>query len=363
QDTSRYLIIRNCTILDVYEKGIYLNNVTNTVITNCTIQGGPEAPYQGIRLFNVTYVNVTHCVINNGGNGDLGGGITLVYSSNNYLTGNLLAGNNYGISLDNSTNNTLAENNIIGAAYDYNSPVGIAVGDNSTDNTLLNNHVTSIFQGTGIEIDYSPDNVLTANNVSSNVAEFWTEGGIVIWEADHCILTNNIADNNFGDGILLLQSSNVLVSNNTDLSNKFYWAGDGIDLIQSNNCSISNNNASNNNYHGIDLVDSDFNTVTGNDFSGNINGCIQVYFSYINNYSFGEDYWHEFVNGNLIYNNAGCFFLAIPGGGLWILGGIAAFAAVLFMRHRKASIRTSERKTAEAAPKSSEVSDGREEKN
>ena len=127
---------------------------------------------------------------------------------------------------------------------------------NISDNNVSNNWA-------GISLYNSSNNTIKNNAVNSNF-----EIGIILEFWSNCnTITNNIASTNgVGIGLGRFTSSNIL-TNNIASNN-----GDGIRLYSSSDNKLTNNNASNNNYGIYLLLHSNNNTITGNTAFNNTGG-------------------------------------------------------------------------------------------
>jgi PGF-pre-PGF domain-containing protein len=221
-------------------------------------------------VFNVTvdYVNISGFNVS-GATTDEFAGIYLDSVEHCYISDNIVSGNDCGILLYNSSDNTLTKNTAFGN-YD-----GILLEDSSY-NTLTNNNASGNY--CGIILDNSSDNTLTNNTASGNY------GGIILDNSSDNTLTNNTASDNVG-GILLYTSSYNMLTNNTALSNDC-----GMLLDTSNYNTLTNNTASGNNI-GIFLSISSNNTLTNNTVSGN-------YFCIILNISNNNTLTNNTASGN-----------------------------------------------------------------
>jgi|GEM_PF-1341214 len=211
---------------------VFYVNANNVKISGFTISGANQnAPYSGIYLYRAG-----SCTIEN----------------------NVISGNWYGITLDNSTGNVLSNNEV-----SSNSDTGIyLVG--SVNNKLTGNTVSSNYQY-GIWLkDSSNTNNLTGNLASSN-----TRSGFLL--DNQCIgnsLVNNVADANGGHGIYLnTASSSNSLKNNTVSSNSIY----GIYLSSSGDNRVTDNNRIISNGRGICLSNSNYNRIFNNYFSNTEN--------------------------------------------------------------------------------------------
>jgi parallel beta-helix repeat protein len=227
--------------------GSYVN-ISEFSITNAT-----DFQKAGIHIGE----GVDHCNIsdNHVSNNDFG--ILLNNASNNTLQKNNASNNNCGILLDNASSNTITNN-----IANMNELTNIAMHSSSSNNTLTNN--TALYSVNGIylledssnntltnntasEDEYgiclfysSCNNNLTGNTANSNTGEL---GGIYLWDSNGNTLTSNNASNNSQYGIYLESSSSNTLSSNTVNSNSNY----GIYLDDSNNNLIYNNYFNNTN--------------------------------------------------------------------------------------------------------------------
>jgi PGF-CTERM protein len=157
------------------------------------------------------------------------------------ISNNNAAGNNKGIYLLSSSNNTLTSNT---ANSNYGS--GWELGGN----------------GYGIYLYYSSNNTITSNTASNNIGY----GIYLYYSSNNNTLTNNTANSNTNYGILLhYLSNNTLTSNNADSNNY------GIGLYSSSNNTLTGNTASNNTNYGIYLSSSSNNTIYNNYFNNTYN--------------------------------------------------------------------------------------------
>ncbi|HML02076.1 MAG TPA: NosD domain-containing protein [Candidatus Bathyarchaeia archaeon] len=246
-------------------------------------------------------------------------GIELAYSSNNVLSGNMIANDTYnnfgvyGVSLADFVNNVDTSNLVNGKPLYYfmnesnvvispeTSPEGAGyVGlvncknvtvqgltltknlqglllANTTDSRITDNNFTADYDG--VDLYFSSGDVLSGNNVTAN-----TYYGINLESfSDNNTLTDNNITADY-DGVDLYNSSgNVLSGNNVarntdgiDLSissgdvlsgNNITNSGDGVYLYSSSNCRIVCNNMTNN-YTGVDLESSSECMIDGNLFVG-----------------------------------------------------------------------------------------------
>src|SRR5271157_5801817 len=162
--------------------GIDLSNRSNVKIENTNVENCN---------FGIYLENSSNNIIswNNATDNTIGVGLDSS-SSNNVLSGNNVKANNVdGIHLYSSSNSTVYGNNVAN-----NSVTGIWLGS-SSNNVLSGNNVTANNNG-GIELDSSSDNTLSGNNVANNGAR-----GILLYSSSDNTLSGNVMvgnDHNFG---------------------------------------------------------------------------------------------------------------------------------------------------------------------
>jgi parallel beta-helix repeat protein len=256
--------------------GIYIENVTNCTIQNnrCGWDGSHQN-MKGILLVNSDDCTLDNNTTSyNSGEGihlnsscdsnditdntvtyNTGDGISLASSSGNTIEGNTASNNGAdGFHLINLSDNTFednfasdnSQNGFLIVASSSNDFIGNTANDNlathgfylntsSTNNTLTNNTANSNV-GNGIRLEASSTgNTLTSNTVTHN------EFGFYVTSSSNNTFTSNIMNDNDGrwdgDGIMLDGSSNCLILNNTANDNP----GDGIEFCNASNNTVKGN--------------------------------------------------------------------------------------------------------------------------
>jgi parallel beta-helix repeat protein len=210
------------------------------------------------------YVNISGFTVTGAGGYEMSG-IYLCRANHCNISDNNAPDNWYGIHLDDSDNNNLANNDL-----SNNSMYSIWL-NSSSNNTLANNTANSNEYGSGIHLSSSSNNDLTGNTVLKNDGYC---SGIHLLSSSNNTLANNNVSNNYR-GILLSSSSNNTLTNNTANSNNNY----GIFLYSSSNYNILKNNTASHHSHGIYLSASSSNTIANNNVSSNSHGIYLHYHS------------------------------------------------------------------------------------
>ncbi|RLI43059.1 hypothetical protein DRO69_09705 [Candidatus Bathyarchaeota archaeon] len=184
----------------------------------------------------------------------------LSYSSNNNIYENEI-GPKDGVWLDNSSNNTISQNNMV------NVTVGIGLIQSFSNAIIKNNIINGT--GIGIEVSGSSDNIISENNITNCPRGIWVKAG------DFNYITENNIKAATKQGLTLSQSSN-----NTVIQNNIVY-----------------------NYRGMYLYDSLNNKIHHNNF---INNTIQVdsvnsLNTWDDGYPSGGNYWSDY-NGTDFYN-------------------------------------------------------------
>ena len=246
-----------------------------------TLQGTGFWLSTGIDISGRRQVTIQSVEIRN-----FGYGIVLEDSSNNTILGNNIANNSEGIRLSHgSSNNTIARNNItannnVGVwLYSFNLTIS---GNN---NTISGNNITS--NEYGITLERSSDNTVAGNNMANN----WY-GVYLHYSSSNTMSGNNITANS-GYGILPDSSSNNIILGNNITANNV----DGIYLYGSSNNTILGNNITANNRYGINLVDSDNNNIYHNNFNNThqTSSARSEENAWDNGYPSGGNYWSDYT--------------------------------------------------------------------
>ncbi len=184
KDIMDFFIIRNCTILNSKNDGIYLYKVKNGTFYNNTIKN------------------------------NLGDGLDLRNSDNISIRENVIH-NNSGrcISLDASVNNTIRNNTA------YNDYFGIELWHSHNNN--ISNNVIHDNIGVGINLQYSNNNMITRNLVYNG-----HQTSCTLFRSDNNRITNNIFLNNW-ETIYELECEGNTIQNNVLHQKKLdrfeYW--------------------------------------------------------------------------------------------------------------------------------------------
>jgi len=377
-------IIENWDISAQNANGIEIRNTTaHFIIRNCLVENGGYS-YYGIYLDNVVNGKIENCTCDN--NWD---GIFLLNFSNNTLTNNSCSNNYYGIELYSSNNNRIYHNNFTNNATQANdsdtnywddgypsggnywsdytggdnyrsenqdipgsdgigdTPYSITGGSNLDRYPLMSPVVNGLVSRPSIYID-GDDNFIPANGVvggsgtendpyiienwdinAENANGIWIAGttarfvirncyvhdgwanynyGIYLKNVMNGTVDNNTAENNYYGIYLFEYSDNNTLTNNTSKNNSYH----GIHLQNSSNCTLNNNTCENNSYrtylyYGIYLDYSNNNTLTNNTSKNNGGAGIQLVSSSKNILTSNtclNNGWDETYSSGITLNNS-----------------------------------------------------------
>ena len=189
--------------------GISIHSNSNTIEDNIVFSNDC-----GISLWDSSNNILSENEVSNSGGWE---GIYLTRSSNNVITKNTISNSEArGILIcHTSINNTVSINDISGNNW------GISIAD-SLNNKIIKNSIHN--NEAGIQLSKSIDNTLSENDVRSN----YNNGIDLIESVDNKLIKNTVLDN-YGTGISVCGSSNTLVYHN-NLDNDL----NGIDCTNSN---------------------------------------------------------------------------------------------------------------------------------
>jgi len=294
--------ITNCGNIQYNDAGIELNNVSNCIIENNHLFSNNQ---YGILLNH----SANNTVTNNNASSNTNDGIHLLSSTGNTILNNNAHSNNVGIYVNNFGGNTII-NNIV----TKNRWSGIIL-DSSFSNTLDNNTCNTNYNGKGIYLDNSNNEILlsntlindgilvegplrkhwnthqieTTNTVNGKPVYYWSDQteGTVPPGAGQIILANcenvTVKDQIISGGVigisLAFSSKNKIINNTATLSYH-----NCISLFESYDNSITNNVISSNTI-GINLNFASDNKIEGNMISDSIDGIFICCVSFSNTIS------------------------------------------------------------------------------
>ncbi len=230
-NTSRHLVIKDCTITSGSGSGILMEDCQNVQIINCTLISNYYGVWAGgLQMANLHIINCT--VQSSGGTGIF---ITMPYSiiTSISVSGNRVNGSGrHGVEIFASfamiTRNMLTNNSIGGLrCWGQN----LIVSDN-------------IISGNDEGIDQLGSNVVISNNIVENNtgAGIVTGKGATIWRHYYNTFENNTVSNNGRTGIIASSLTESTFAHNTILSNQ----GAGLAINNSIECDVHDNIFGNN---------------------------------------------------------------------------------------------------------------------
>ncbi len=280
-----YFIIRNCTVYNSPDSGMYLYDVYNAKIHNNTVHSNFEGIFfQGDGDYNNVTNNIVrdngrtgivfesfndYCIIHNNTaiNNNQHGIVLRQECINNTISNNYVKDHIYsGILLQHeSNNNTVVENTVLRNAF-----AGMWVYYNSNDNIIKKNNFSSNI-GYGIEIEESNNNTVSENTIYNNTIygiEFSSWDNPTQWTVNNKIIRNNITNNALA-GVHLDQYS---INNSVYLNN---FIDDNINAYDEgiNNTNSWDNGAIGNywdDYSGLDDDDDGIGDTVYTDIGGTV---------------------------------------------------------------------------------------------
>ena len=224
-ENKSLVVLRDNVTIDGQNFTLYGNSSSSSVgislsaRNNVTIKNVAVTNFQtGINLENTSLSKVIDSTITTN-NWEIG--IKLTNSTSNIISNNAVYSDvNYyspsvhGIVLENSSNNTISENEVTGSFYKA------IYLDLSNNNTLLDNSVGK--SQYGIDLNFSSNNNLVGNTVFSTVRVIsrgvYADDGTGIWLEDNSthnqILENNVKNNGEAMRIWDFSSNNIIYENN-----------------------------------------------------------------------------------------------------------------------------------------------------
>jgi len=322
----------------------FTDNINDSIVVqrnNIIIDGsgytlqGRELEYEyGFRLYRVKNVTIITTNIN-GFDGFGGAGIVLDdESGENIILGNIITNCFWGIEMENSFNNVLRANNMIGNRYHFAVYAdglcfwNISYYIHDVDSTNLVDNKPIYYwvnkRGTYIPPDAGYVALVNCTDITIEGLNLQKIGETLLFQTKNSRITNNYIANNF-QGIKMISSYNNSLLNNKIVNNYHHgvvlsfsdnntlsWNeargnGEGISVEGSRNNLISNNVVTNNTYYGISSALSSNNNIFGNDIANNFHG-VSLWGSSdnVSNNNIAKNGYGIYLygsSGNLIFHN------------------------------------------------------------
>jgi parallel beta-helix repeat protein len=334
KSTSVHFIIRDSMFWGGYNdatKGIFLDDVSNGTIENCTFN------YLGFSIYIES--SESNTIADNSVLSSWSIGIFLDYSHRNELTQNNVTNSEFGFYLNYSHENKLNRNN---------ASICIDTGfylDHSDANNLTDNIAFS-YSNRGINLLNCRENRLSGNRIEY--------GGLIVWGAEKEYVSSQIIDESntvngkplyywvnrngetvpTGAGQIILANCTNMTVENQEITGGLiavqllfssfceikenhltdnYWFG--ISFSFSDNNRVIDNNVSSNDFGGIYLINSTNNLIINNKFSSNIYSGINFIFSDENSLSnnivshnsigitFFDSHENQIIENQMLSNN------------------------------------------------------------
>jgi uncharacterized repeat protein (TIGR02543 family) len=207
------------------------------------------------------YFVIRNCTIENAG--EYGAGISLGFLSNGRMENSVVRNSGSGISLGGCSNVVLFGNMV------ENCRDGISNGSYSSDGVTISNNTITGCTDMGIDFHYLANSSASGNTISNN------SDGIEVFDASACTISNNIVQGNTWTGIDVDTDgfeNNINIISYNDTSGN---GAEGIYVTCSHN-TISHNTSNGNGYMGIRLdyvaltdITASYNTVSDNTANNN----------------------------------------------------------------------------------------------
>ena len=216
-NTTRYLVIRNCSLENSTAFGIELVNCTNTRVELCNATGKMD----GIHLEQSSAIVIENCTIT----GSTHYGIFVHTSPGCVIVNSSACYNAYGIVIDAANSCTVSRNDA-----SHNNYNGVALL--SSDGCIVE-HVTANSNGAiSVRADNSDDATIRECTVISSL-----DCGIVVNQETSVTVVQNIVTNHPGIGVQIHSNNGCNISRNVIAD-----CGEGIELFSSDGCTVSGNN-------------------------------------------------------------------------------------------------------------------------
>ena len=209
---------------------VMIRDVTNVKLENLVIRGGnasgsyPNDSGGGLYVSKVSYLVIeSNVVIRNNSANDSGGGLCLLYSSNNTISGSVYsnrAGIGGGLYLVNSTYNTISGSVYDNSANQYGG--GLYLWE-STSNTISGNVYgnSATNYGGGLYLGYSPNTTISGSVYGNSATN--SGGGVYLNNSDYFTntgwITNNTVTSLSGSGGGVYTNGSHLNSSFTNVIN------------------------------------------------------------------------------------------------------------------------------------------------
>jgi nitrous oxidase accessory protein NosD len=299
--TSRYLIIRNCTLngtvfsFENYVYALELYECSNIRVENCSILGCMCAIYF-TNCENLEFLdNYIHCSVQQYYmKAVLGRYSNLINMQNNYINASV------GILVGLSANIHIANNTILSALTPYlGSNYQINIGVYSSAHTLIENNHLMAYPGYSY-IDFLYDGCLTSSNNTNIVIQNNTGTSLAVYQCTNAIIRNNafstppsLLDRVVDHLVILSENKNSSFTENT--ASRKFGSKSVIQFRRNQNCTIANNIIENS---SIGILSTQFYTYNneGNYITNNLIRNCEVALNISDYAEYNTIYNNEFMN-------------------------------------------------------------------
>jgi parallel beta-helix repeat protein len=213
-------------------------------------------------------------------------GIAILSSANGVIKDNFVERAAVSIHVVSVENMTIEGNEARDSTF-----AGIVIEDGSS-NVLVKNNIVYDNADFGIHVG-NPFGSATSHNITiiGNTVYDNTPSGIILLEADDCVVEGNVVHDNALNGIVVESGSHHIIDNQVTNCTT------GI-LVSEGNCTITENQVSNVEY--ALSVGTEHNTISGNSLTNNE----KIGLRFFNSYTTDDSGSNNIVTGNLIANNS-----------------------------------------------------------
>jgi len=283
---------RNTTIIDGNNITAVIVSANNVLVANLTIRNSQDYTMAGVRL-NGGFGTIQNNVFLNNYHG------IMVCSNSNIVTSNYFSDNYLGVSLVWCSNNVITGNKM----HDSKNGGAAISGGFMSNNLFSCNDIVNNYDGLSVGGE-SSNNVFIGNNIESN-----DRAGINLYGSDNTFVRNNISNNWVGISFQMMNgigSSNNTIFHNSIINNSNYQVYIWYYTVNSWDDGYPSGGNYWSDYTGVDLYSGPSQNETGSDGIGDTP--YSIYASNRDNYPLTKPYagLHDLGVVNITTSKTGC---------------------------------------------------------